>query len=557
MIQRFLRVTVAMLLLDASVTFRNIWPTPGIRWTGQLSIELAICLLGIALVRWARPAPMSRRAVAVVAGGWLFLVLGHYAEVTAQALFGRDINLYWDLRFIPDVAAMITKVASAWLIAVCIAGAVLVLALLYVVVRWAWMQVAFALADTRGRQIITALAIALVVLFAWERRQTNFVLNVAAGGDREYVEPPPLRFPSPVTATYLRQMRFIVSALSTATLLPPTPPMNSDLAAVRGADVFLVFIESYGAVSYERREIAEGLASTRASLASAIRDTKRGVVTAYVDSPTFGGSSWLAHVSLLSGIDVRDPERNARIMIERRDTLVREFARHGFRTVALMPGLRQQWPEGSFYGFDEIYGADRLKYRGPEFGWFAIPDQFSLFALDAFEVNRPSRPPLFVFFPTISTHFPFIPTPPYQPDWARMRDARPYDGPEIVRAYAREPDWTHFGPGYVAAMSYDLTSIAGYLRLHADRDLVMILIGDHQPAAAVTGLGASWSVPVHVIANRPGVLGRLAAAGFQPGLAPSRPAIARMHALGPILLDAFGRRDGQARPEDVRSEKAR
>ena len=263
-------------------------------------------------------------------------------------------------------------------------------------------------------------------------------------------------------------------------------------------------------------------------------------MSAFVESPTFGGGSWLAHISLLSGIEVRDPDTNALLMTQRRDTMAKAFARRGYRTVAWMPGMRQRWPEGRFYGFDDIYGADRLAYRGPEFGWFAIPDQYSLDRLDAFEVNRPSRQPLFVFFPTISTHFPFSPTPPYQPDWRRITDRHPYDGPDIVRAYAREPNWTDFGPGYVDALSYDFTSIAGYVGAHADRDTVMIVLGDHQPPAAVSGEHASWDVPVHVIASRMAVLDRLVGHGFQRGLTPRRPSLGRMHTLLPMLLDAFG-----------------
>ena len=96
----------------------------------------------------------------------------------------------------------------------------------------------------------------------------------------------------------------------------------------------------------------------------------------------------------------------------------------------------------------------------------------------------------------------------------------PYDGPAIVRAYAQQPDWTNFGPGYVDAMSYDYATLAGYLRVHADRDFVMILLGDHQPAAAVSGEGAPWDVPVHVIASRAAVLDRLRAGGFRNGLTP-------------------------------------
>jgi hypothetical protein len=309
--------------------------------------------------------------------------------------------------------------------------------------------------------------------------------------------------------------------------------MDANFSIVRDADVFLVFLESYGAVSYLRPDIAGPLAASRTALASAIRDTHRDVVSAYVESPTFGGSSWLAHVSLLSGVEVKDPKTNALLMAQPRDTLVRAFGRAGFRTVGLMPGMRQNWPEGVFYGFDEIYGADRLAYRGPEFGWFAIPDQFSVERIDALEVSRPSRPPLFVFFPTISTHFPFSPTPPYQPNWKRM------DGPAIVEAYSHQPEWTDLSHGYVTAMSYDLDTIGGYLRLRPERDFVLILLGDHQPPAAVSGEGAPWDVPVHIVASRTKVIDRLLAHGFRRGLTPERPALAKMHALLPILLDVF------------------
>ena len=237
------------------------------------------------------------------------------------------------------------------------------------------------------------------------------------------------------------------------------------------------------------------MTSGRADLDAAIHATGRDVVSAFVESPTFGGSSWLAHLSLMSGVEVRDPETNARLMTEKRETIVTNFKRAGHRTVALMPGLRQVWPEGSFYGFDDIYGATRLDYHGPEFGWFALPDQFSLAKFDTLEPRAATRAPLFVFFPTISTHFPFIPTPPYQPDWSRMFLEKPYDGPSIVRAYAQQPDWTHFGPGYVQAINYDYATLAGYLRQNSGRDLVMVLLGDHEPAAAVSGEGAPWDVP--------------------------------------------------------------
>lgn len=530
----------ALALLNAALTFLNVWPTPAIWWAGALSVELAACVL-LAMVLRSRVRLTSPAVLALLGVIWTILAIGRYAEVTAPALYGRDINLYWDLRFIPDVVAMITRVAPAWMMAGALAIVAIVLTLIFRLFRLAWKRVAHAIEDPRERRIVAIAAAAVLILYVPIRARAMYPEDSA--------------FPSPVTLTYARQLR--LATLAAATKLPPSPPMDSDMSRVKDVDVILVFIESYGAISYDRPEIATGLEPSRRNFEQAIRDSNKQVVSGFVESPTFGGSSWLAHLSLLSGIEVRDPEANAKLMTEQRDTLVRAFGRRGFRTVALMPGMRQSWPEGDFYGFDEIYGADRLAYRGPEFGWFAVPDQYSLDRLDALEVGAASRKPLFVVFPTISTHFPFTPTPPYQPDWRRISTATPYDDPDMDAAYQKEKemDWVDFAPGYVEAMAYDFASIAGYLRERAlrqgsgqafrhgpgqGRDFVMILLGDHQPPAVLSGAHAPWEVPVHIVASRADVLDRFVSKGFRPGLTPARPAASPMHKLLPTILEAFG-----------------
>jgi sulfatase-like protein len=499
-------LVAALVLLNASLTFENVWPTPFIKWTGQLSAELAIVILALSAFR--------PRRVRWLSGVWVLLVLGHYADVTAPALYGRDVNLYWDLRFIPDVVRMVTTVARAGLVLAVLLGVAVVLATLYLLVAVAWHRVGRAMADRRERITLVGVSLAGLIVFSTQQLSEHLLQHP--------------RFAMPVSVAYARQARFAFTALTSSAYVPPSPVMGGGLAGVKNADVYLVFIEAYGAVTYTRPEVATALTPVRADFAAAVRDTRRGVVSAFVESPTFGGSSWLAHISLLSGIEVKDPDRNARLMTERRDSLPRAFGRNGFRTVALMPGLRVGWPEGAFYGFDEIYGAERLAYRGPEFGWFAIPDEYSLQRVDALEMRATDRAPVFVFFPTISTHFPFNPIPPYQPDWSRM----------TVRAYGRPMDWVNFTPVYADAIAYDLTTLAGYLRLESDRDLVMVVLGDHQPAAAVSGEHASWSVPVHVIANRAAVLDKLRAQGFVDGLTPQR-SLGKMNELTPRLLAAF------------------
>jgi hypothetical protein len=483
-----------------------------------LLIAIAATLVGVSLT--------SRRAVRWMAIVWIVLVIGRYADVTAQALYGRDINLYWDLRFIPDVASMLARAMPWWLIAAAILGTALVIALLYVVIRWALASVVATIQAPIIRGALAAAAIVIVAMFAVEYPQN--------------LDAHERWFPTPITTTYFRQVWLAADALRGGRSVPASPPMNSDLSRVQGADVILLFIESYGAVTFDRPEFAKGLEPARRTLDEAVRGSGRTSVSAFVESPTFGGESWLAHISLMSGVEVRDPHTNAVLMTQRRETVANAFSRHGYRTIANMPGLWWDWPEGSFYGFDDIYGALRLDYRGPQFGWFTLTDQFGLARIDAFEIAKQPRPPLFIFFPTVSTHAPFTPTPPYQPDWSRMLDERPYDAAELDRSFEELADWMNLGPGYVKAVDYTLRTVAGYLRLRADRDLVMIVIGDHQPAAAVAGERAPWDVPVHVIASRPELLARLRGSGFTEGLTPKRPILGKMHELLPILLRAFG-----------------
>lgn len=526
-------MAAAVLLLNVSVAFENIWPTPAVTWRGALSVELAGLLLLLVFVS-ALGAGRARGFVRGLAALWTVLVVGRYADVTSSALFGRDINLYWDLRFLPDVASLFATVAHTWLVGAALLGVIVALGGLWFVIGWALRRIVDAMADRRVRALLAVLALAVIAGYALQRPLPDY-------------ETAAITFARPVTGTYARQVRLALRARSGTTTLPPSPPMQSDLSRVAGADVLLIFLESYGAISYDKPFFAERLSASRTQFVAAIQDTKRDVVSAYVESPTFGGSSWLAHISLLSGVDVHDPDTNALLMTEQRDTWPKAMSRAGYRSVALMPGLWQQWPEGAFYGFDDIYGGERLQYRGPQFGWFDMPDQFALAQFDALEAARdgrqdprPPHRPTFTFFPTITTHTPFTPTPPYQASWPRMLTAHPYDDDELQRAYEQETDWTDLAPSYADAMAYAYATFGGYLRAHPDRDLVMVLLGDHQPPALVTGTGAPWDVPVHVIASRPALLERLRAHGFTSGLTPTRPHLGRMHTLLPILLDAFG-----------------
>ncbi len=186
---RFAGLAAALFLLNASLTFESAWPTPGIRWRGALSIELvAFVLLLMAARPWlgapSRPpgpaeaghdfrldvaSGFSRTVMRWVAALWLVLVIGRYAEVTAAALYGRDINLFWDLRFVPDVVALLARPERLWVVALAPVAALLFLVLLYRLLAWAVVRLGEGMARPRERRAVGMLAVAILALFVGQR----------------------------------------------------------------------------------------------------------------------------------------------------------------------------------------------------------------------------------------------------------------------------------------------------------------------------------------------------------------------------------------------------
>jgi len=105
-------------------------------------------------------------------------------------------------------------------------------------------------------------------------------------------------------------------------------------------------------------------------------------------------------------------------------------------------------------------------------------------------------------------------------------------------------------------VQYFFDVLASYLRERANDNLVLIVLGDHQPAANVSGEGAPWDVPVHIISKRTDILETLQRQGFRNGLTPTHPAIGKMNELTLWLLEAFDRPDRQP-VQPLRSQRDR
>ena len=523
-----LRFLLAFGLLNTLLTFENRWPGFGVAYMPRLSFEL--CLAVVSLMGWVVwRGRLSPRAAWVWTLAFVGLVLVRYANVTAPAVMGRPVNVYWDGRHAGELLQVAAQAMPGWQVAAAIVALLVGGLLLTLVVRWCLGVLAGCLVWSRPRPWLLSGAGACALSFAAyvpDQRDTRWFFSL------------------PITPTLLAQGKLLAQVWlpgQARAALGPGPAFDGDLSGLvsdRGpADVLLVFAESYGAITFDNTAQAATLAAPRAELAQAIDDGGRFVVSARVTAPTFGGSSWLSHAALLSGVDTSDPADNDLLMTSQRPTLVSHFARHGYRTVGWMPGLKQPWPEGTFYGFDRLADDAGIGYRGPDFGYWRIPDQAAMALLQTQELERDAqRQPRFAVFATTSTHAPFHPIAPFVNDWASLTR------PDAFAGVATAPtSGLLIQPlqQYLEGMRYQHAWMAAYLRRQAPRPMVMVVVGDHQPPALVSGRDASWDVPVHVVSDDPALLQRLLGSGFVPGLTPPATALGTMPDLTSVLLNAF------------------
>jgi hypothetical protein len=523
-----LRFAAAFFLLNLLLSFENQWPGLGVVGVPRLSFEL--CLAALALLGWVAwrggLSPRLASALAVVALGCGVL---RYVDVTAPAVFGRPLNLYWDGRHAGEVFRLALQSVPWWQIVAALALALPCVVLAYRLARLAITTLAECLGAPLPRPALFLAGLALAL---------NFAAHDPEQLDTRWFHSQPL------SPTLARQLALLPAALWPATgdaVLSPSPSFTGNLARLRGADVLLLFAESYGVTSLDDPAKASALQAVREKFAQAVRDSGRGVVSARVTSPTFGGASWLAHAGLLSGLDTHDPLHYSLMLTSQRPTLVGYFARHGYRTVGWMPGLQRPWPEGSFYGFDHIADADGVGYEGPDFGYWRVPDQASMALLHAQELedDPAQRAPRFIVFPTLNTHAPFRPLPPYLENWSQAASAEAYTEEQHAAAMAAEVSWSEVAAPYLDTLRNQFAWLGGYLAQRAPRNLVLIVIGDHQPFAAVSGPNASWDVPVHVICDNPALLQRFIERGFVPGVLPPKTSLGPMHGLTRLLLEVF------------------
>ena len=320
-------------------------------------------------------------------------------------------------------------------------------------------------------------------------------------------------------------------------------PGDQLLTGLRGKDVLLLFVESYGQVAVQGSSFSPGVNAVLDRGTEQLDARGFSSRSAFLSSSTFGGLSWLAHATLQSGIRIGTQRGYNQLVKSDRVTLSRAFGRAGWRTVVADPANKRTWPEGkSFYGYDKVYDRRNVGYRGPGFGLPPMPDQYVLQALHDLELARRDRPPLFAEVDLISSHAPWTQIPRLIP-WEDVGDGSIFH--RVPEEQSTEAslfgDAKRARRAYGLSIEYTMSTIISFVQRYADDETVVVLLGDHQPATLVSGQDASHDVPISVIARDPKVIERIAGWNWQDGLHPSPEApVWPMSAFRDRFLTAFG-----------------
>jgi phosphatidylglycerophosphate synthase len=300
-------------------------------------------------------------------------------------------------------------------------------------------------------------------------------------------------------------------------------PGNRLLTGLRGKNVLVVFVESYGQVAVQGSTFSPPIDALLRTGTAQLQAAGFASRSAFLTSPTFGGLSWLAHSTLQSGLQVTGRRRYAQLVHSKRLTLATAFRKAGWRVVGVMPADRQDWPEGkSFYHYEKIYSGASLGYRGKSLGLYKTPDQYVFHALQTRELAKPHHRPVFAEIDTISSHFPWEQIPRLEP-WNKLGDGTIFDRVPALQFPRSAPfaDSATARAAYGRSIQYAMGSLISFVRRYGDKDTVMILLGDHQPWTFVSGSDATHNVPVSIIAHDPKVMKQIAGWGWDAGLLPS------------------------------------
>ena len=436
-------------------------------------------------------------------------------EVARQSL-GRPLNLYLDLRLANAVYNLMTGAFGVSVTVILLGGLVLITPLMV----WC-LGTLLALPSQffgRKKQFQTLSAIILLIF-------PIAVVQYAPLSRHSALSLPAVYLVRDQYQHFLRMIEerntFIEEMKANPTYVAtPTTGLNR----LKNSDVLFAFVESYGMSTLTDPRYSSIIKPRLEDFANRARNARLHVATGMLRAPTQGGQSWFSHLSILSGLWIDNQLRYDLLLANGPDTLINDFRRAGHRTVALMPANTMPWPEGQLLGYDYILGRNEIDYAGPPLNWVTMPDQFVWSFLENSIRHSTDDPrPLFAEISLISSHAPWTPILPVLDDWNIIGNGKIF---EPWRNAGEKPeqlwlDHDRVREHFSLAIDYSLNVMTGYAERFVDKNTLLIVLGDHEPAPLITGDNTGRAVPVHVISADPALIRPFLDLGYASGTFPN------------------------------------
>jgi len=506
---------VACTFLNVLMNFR--YPAAGNDFRHLFLISPEIFILMVLLCLGAsRRIPFHRAVFIPLAVAVLFLRLFRIADSLVPVYFFRPFNLYLDSQFFPDLIFLLYSTLPLRTFIIWCFSTVCGIALISWG-TWRALKTIYVFFNRRRRRRLFSFAAVIIGLLILS-------YNPWAG------DQPRAIFAPGFFHRMAAEIDFIVHLSDTterhlAALdqgIQKGAQFQKPLAKLSGSDVYVFFIESYGHTVFADPRHAPLITPFLRDAERKLHDRGYGIVSNFLRSPAFGGSSWLAHGELAGGVPITSQLRYDLLLTSQVQPIAAYFNRAGYRTVSVMPGTLWPWSAGDFYQYRKKYYAFDFDYRGPGFGWAPMPDQYVIDHIYRAEISR-HRQSLFIEFILVSSHAPFNQQPHYVPDWSAIGDGSIYHTLKPVEFPVIWPQLENASEAYVTSVMYDLKVLVEFLTHMIHDDAVTIILGDHQPNVKITGDDQPWSVPVHIVSRNPDLLKPFIHRGYTPGLIPCQP----------------------------------
>jgi phosphatidylglycerophosphate synthase len=514
--RRAVRFTIAALALVA-LWFALLAPDRLWQYSFGAFVRVPVELLVLVAVALVLP-PWPRRVVAIIAGVLFgLLVIDKFLNAAFYEQVDRAFNPVGDWGSIGQATGVIQDAIGRTLTYVVLGLVVIALVLFVGAIAMAAIHLT-AVAVRHRRGTVRGL---VAVTAVW---------GLSAGLSLQLITGAPVASTS-ATGLAVAQVRAAQTALADPRVFEqetrsPDPeaaiPASNLLTGLRGKDVIIAVVESYGQTAVQGTSFSPGIDAVLQKQNSMLAGAGWSTQSAWLTSPTFGGISWLAHSTLQSGLWVDSNQRYNELLASQRFTLSDAFDKAGWHTVADDPSDNMAWAPGTyFYHYAQTFNRLNVGYQGPTFSYSAMPDQYTLSEFQRLELT-PGHKPVMAEIDLTSSHIPWAPLPSMVP-WSKVGngsifDTQPAQSESATRVWQSNNTVKQF---YGQSIQYAMTAITSWVTELNDPNLVLILFGDHQPYTAVSGPDASHDVPISIITRAPSVLRQISSWHWRSGLQPA------------------------------------